>query len=432
MNHAVSPPIVFKNARLVLPDEVQTGSLSVEAGRIAGFGASNSSLPQAIDLEGDYLMPGFIEVHTDNFERHLMPRPKVQWAEMPALLAHDAEIAAAGITTVFDALGVGDADHESLRGTAWDAVLQTLDACTTENVLRADHHLHVRCELPAHNTIDLFQPFHGHERLSLISLMDHTPGQRQWENIEHAWIYFTGKKGWSQAKFEERVAQSKEHQARYAARHPVETLEFFGIKQGDTVVEALPGEGWYSKILLPYLGAEGRLIAVDYSLPMWPEFGGFATPEFIAQRKAWPAQFAVDAKTWGGPNGAKGEAYTFADMPAELTGKVDAVLFIRALHNLARFDAKGNYLKQALAETHRVLKPGGRLWFCEHGRAPDAAVLRWQNRLTPLWKPLAGGCHLNRDIAALISAGGFSIGQLQHRYLKGPKAMTYLYQGWAT
>ncbi|MDR7088391.1 MULTISPECIES: class I SAM-dependent methyltransferase [Cellvibrio] len=162
-----------------------------------------------------------------------------------------------------------------------------------------------------------------------------------------------------------------EHQARYAARHPVETLEFFGIKQGDTVVEALPGEGWYSKILLPYLGAEGRLIAVDYSLNMWPEFGGFATPEFIAQRKAWPAQFAVDAKTWGGANGAKGEAYTFANMPAELTGKVDAVLFIRALHNLARFDAKGNYLKQALAETHRVLKPGGVVGIVQHAMSED-------------------------------------------------------------
>lgn len=219
MNHTVSPPIVFKNARMVLPDAVQTGSLSVEAGRIAGFGASNSSLPQAIDLEGDYLMPGFIEVHTDNFERHLMPRPKVQWAEMPALLAHDAEIAAAGITTVFDALGVGDADHESLRGTAWDAVLQTLDACTAKNVLRADHHLHVRCELPAHNTIDLFQPFHGHERLSLISLMDHTPGQRQWENIEHARIYYTGKKGWSQEKFEHQVAHAERLQAQYAEPH---------------------------------------------------------------------------------------------------------------------------------------------------------------------------------------------------------------------
>ncbi|HEX5841950.1 MAG TPA: class I SAM-dependent methyltransferase [Pseudomonas sp.] len=85
----------------------------------------------------------------------------------------------------------------------------------------------------------------------------------------------------------------------------------------------------------------------------------------------------------------------------------------------------------ALGEMRRVLKPGGRLWFCEHGMAPDPAVLRWQNRLTPLWKPLAGGCHLNRDIVALLTAGGFTIGQLHNRYLQGPKAMTYIYQGWA-
>jgi ubiquinone/menaquinone biosynthesis C-methylase UbiE len=85
----------------------------------------------------------------------------------------------------------------------------------------------------------------------------------------------------------------------------------------------------------------------------------------------------------------------------------------------------------ALKEMRRVLKPGGRLLFCEHGLAPDAAVVRWQHRLTPLWKPLAGGCHLNRDIPALIQAGGFHIGALDTRYLKGPKAMTYIYQGWA-
>jgi predicted methyltransferase len=150
-----------------------------------------------------------------------------------------------------------------------------------------------------------------------------------------------------------------EHQTRHVARHPVETLEFFGIKPGDTVVEALPGDGWYSKILVPYLGPKGRLIGADYSVQMWPEFGGWATPEFIAKRKAWPAEFSANAKTWGGAEGAPAEAYTFADLPAELTGKVDAVLFIRALHNLARFDAKGNYLKQALAETHRILKPNG-------------------------------------------------------------------------
>jgi len=216
----MKPSISFKGGRLVLADEVVSGSVRVEEGRItavdSGAGAGQAA---SHDLEGDYLMPGFVEIHTDNFERHLMPRPKVQWAETPALLAHDAEVAAAGITTVFDALGVGDADPESLRGGAWKQVLDTIDACSEQGLLRADHHLHVRCELPAPNTIDLFAPFHGHRRLSLISLMDHTPGQRQWEDIEQARVYYTGKKGWSLEKFQRQVEYSAELQARYAQPH---------------------------------------------------------------------------------------------------------------------------------------------------------------------------------------------------------------------
>ncbi len=211
--------LVFKNAQLVLPHEVVTGSVSVVEGLIASVDQGSADHAQSVDLQGDYLMPGFVEMHTDNFERHLMPRPKVQWAEMPALLSHDAEVAAAGITTVFDALGVGDADPDSLRGSTWNTVLNVLETCSQENLLRADHHLHVRCELPAPNTIDLFAPFQGHPRLSLISLMDHTPGQRQWENIDVARVYYTGKKGWSAEKFERQVQLAGELQERYAAPH---------------------------------------------------------------------------------------------------------------------------------------------------------------------------------------------------------------------
>lgn len=210
---------VFKNARLVLPNEVALGSLAVSEGKISSVDQGLGDKLGGWDVEGDYLMPGFVEMHTDNFERHLMPRPKVQWAEMPALIAHDAELAAAGITTVFDALGVGDADPDSLRGSTWQPVIETIDTCAREGLLRADHHLHVRCELPAPNTIELFEPFQGHARLSLISLMDHTPGQRQWENIDVARVYYTGKKGWSAEKFERQVMLSGELQARYAAPH---------------------------------------------------------------------------------------------------------------------------------------------------------------------------------------------------------------------
>ena len=210
---------IFKNARLVLADEVVDGSVCIQDGKIQSVDQGNAFHSGGWDMQGDYLMPGFVEIHTDNFERHLMPRPKVQWAEMPALLAHDAEIAAAGITTVFDALGVGDGDPDSLRGSTWDAVLETLETCSQKDLLRADHHIHVRCELPAPNTIDLFEPFQGHPRLSLISLMDHTPGQRQWENIEVARIYYTGKKGWSNEKFERQIQLAEELQERYAEPH---------------------------------------------------------------------------------------------------------------------------------------------------------------------------------------------------------------------
>jgi len=209
---------VFSNARMVLPTEVVSGALAVSGGRIGAI-SSGPTAEGTFDLDGDYLLPGLVEIHTDNFERHLMPRPKVQWGPLPALLSHDAEVAAAGITTVFDALGVGEADPESLRGSTWGRTLEVIDACVAQDLLRADHHLHVRCELPAPNTIDLFAPFRGHKRLSLISLMDHTPGQRQWENIELARIYYTGKKGWSDAKFERRVAESAQQQADYAVPH---------------------------------------------------------------------------------------------------------------------------------------------------------------------------------------------------------------------
>ena len=219
MNSPTSTPVVFTNAQLVLQDEVVKGSLTSQHGLIHHIDQGSSSVTQAIDLQGDYLIPGLVEVHTDNFERHMMPRPKVRWDDSPALLAHDAEIAAAGITTVLDALGVGEADPDSVRGNDWDKVLNCISDFVERGVLRADHFLHVRCELPAPNTLELFKPFVGHDLVKMMSVMDHTPGQRQWENIEHAWIYFSGKKGWTKQKFEERVAMAQDAQARYAKPH---------------------------------------------------------------------------------------------------------------------------------------------------------------------------------------------------------------------
>jgi alpha-D-ribose 1-methylphosphonate 5-triphosphate diphosphatase len=215
--------LVLRNARLVVDGEIVHGSVHVRDGVIRSLdqGANGAGL----DIEGDLLLPGLVEVHTDNFERHLMPRPKVRWPELPSLFSHDAEIAAAGITTVYDALGVGDMDTSAMRGQSMQPVLEALAHATRAGLLRAEHRLHIRVELPAPNTRELFEPFEGHPAVGLISLMDHTPGQRQWTDIEQARTYYCGKKGWSDEKFERSVRDSVSLQQRYALpnrRHFVE------------------------------------------------------------------------------------------------------------------------------------------------------------------------------------------------------------------
>jgi alpha-D-ribose 1-methylphosphonate 5-triphosphate diphosphatase len=207
--------VVFGNARVVAGGELLRGSVCVRDGRIAAVDAGPASA--SVDLDGDYLIPGLVELHTDNFERHMMPRPKVRWPELPALFGHDAEIAAAGITTVYDALGVGDVDPEAMRGQDMAPVLAVIDYASSQGLLRAEHRLHIRLELPAPNTRALFEPFAGHPLVGLISLMDHTPGQRQWTNIGQARVYYCGKKGWSSEKFERSIAESKQNQERNAA-----------------------------------------------------------------------------------------------------------------------------------------------------------------------------------------------------------------------
>lgn len=161
------------------------------------------------------------------------------------------------------------------------------------------------------------------------------------------------------------AAQPDEVKARYQYRNPKETLEFFGIKPGMTVVEALPGGGWYSKILAPYLGNEGHLIGANYSKDLWPKFA-WASEEFIAGRIAATDKFPAQVKEWVPENTPKVSSYTFATFPQELTGTVDAALYVRALHNLNRFDAEHQFMQQALKETHRILKPDGVVGIVQH------------------------------------------------------------------
>lgn len=208
---------IYSNARVVLAHEVLApGTVCVRDGRIVDVAGGVSDLSAAHDLGGDWLLPGLVELHTDNLERHVTPRPKVSFAMAGALQAHDAEMAAAGITTVFDAIGVGDPYDDGFRARDQSALLHALDTMDAAGVLRADHRVHVRCELPAANARELFAPFARHPRLALISLMDHTPGQRQWHDLGHARVFYTGRKGWSDAKFDHEVRLAPQRQEAYA------------------------------------------------------------------------------------------------------------------------------------------------------------------------------------------------------------------------
>jgi predicted methyltransferase len=166
-------------------------------------------------------------------------------------------------------------------------------------------------------------------------------------------------------------AQDDSAKARYEFRNPKETIEFFGIEPGMKVAEALPGGGWYSKILLPLLGQDGHLLGVDYSLDMWPHFGGFATAEFIEKRKTWTTTWTEGAQEWRGDDSADVSAVTFATMPEDLDGTLDAVVFIRALHNLARFSEQGDYLGNAISASFKALKPGGIVGIVQHQARED-------------------------------------------------------------
>jgi predicted methyltransferase len=171
------------------------------------------------------------------------------------------------------------------------------------------------------------------------------------------------------------AAQPEEVRVRYEWRHPEETLELFRVAPGQTVMEVLPGGGWYTKILLPYLGSEGTLIGVDYEASMWPRFG-FMDEAAIAEREQWPETWPAQVAEWDIENAAAVEAYTLATLPDDLSDAVDRVLFIRALHNLARFDEAGGYLGTAIDAAYRVLKPGGLAGVVQH-RAPNDASDEW-------------------------------------------------------
>jgi predicted methyltransferase len=191
-------------------------------------------------------------------------------------------------------------------------------------------------------------------------------------------------------------AQSEKVKARYAARNPGETLQFFGIEPGMSVIEVDPGSGWYSRILLPYLGEGGRLIGADYPMPVYRLFDYYSEAE-LAEKASWPARWPGDVAS-GVPDGAAVDAFAMGSMPASLEGAVDAILLVRVLHNLADYEEEGAYLSAGLAEIYRALKPGGVVGVVQH-MAPESHSDEWASG--------ANGYLKKGFVIAALEAAGF-------------------------
>jgi alpha-D-ribose 1-methylphosphonate 5-triphosphate diphosphatase len=209
--------MTLKNARVVLDDEIVNGSVTIRDGVIIDVDTGSSDVGD--DMEGDYLIPGLVELHTDHLESHYAPRPGVVWNSIAALQAHDAQVAGSGITTVFDCLRLGSDEFGGFKKGEMRVIADALKTAAAEDRLRASHMIHLRCEVSASDVLEHFDDFRTDPQVRLASLMDHAPGQRQFQTIEQYTLYYRKKRNLSDSDFERFIAYRLEESNLYAAPH---------------------------------------------------------------------------------------------------------------------------------------------------------------------------------------------------------------------
>jgi alpha-D-ribose 1-methylphosphonate 5-triphosphate diphosphatase len=229
MNVAVLPEVTssgqpqasttLRNARLVFEDRVELGDLEIIGSQITSVHEHRRGEHEVIDCGGDYVLPGLVDLHTDNVEHHFFPRPAVKWpSALAAVLAHDSQMLSAGITTVLDSLSLGDYDSAGSRARILKAAIDTIAYAQAEGLLRSEHFFHFRCEISDPFLQDIVETYLDHPRLKLLSVMDHTPGQRQWRDLALFRNYRRERKGivWTDEEFDRYLAECRRVQAEYA------------------------------------------------------------------------------------------------------------------------------------------------------------------------------------------------------------------------
>lgn len=207
---------VLRNANIVLGDELVRGDIALREGVIAAVDPvlrSGDGIGE--DLDGDFLAPGIVDLHTDSLEKYFFPRPGIDWNPVSAAITHDGACLSVGVTTVFDSLSLGSFGQSESRSTDnLDRLVAGLLSARNAGALRADHRIHWRCELPSDVLQEQFNKAHLHPMTGLVSLMDHTPGQRQYMNLDRFLDRVWRKEGASEAEIAARMNAQYDRQAR--------------------------------------------------------------------------------------------------------------------------------------------------------------------------------------------------------------------------
>lgn len=206
---------VFRNAQLVLADEVVHGTIAIKGETITAVDTGDTR--SGTDVGGDYLIPGLVELHTDHLENHYRPRPNVFWDPLMALQAHDAQVSGSGITTVFDAVRIGSDDDMPNMDEHAAKLLAAISKASSEQRLRSEHFVHLRCELPSPDVVDHFDQFCHYPEVRLASVMDHTPGQRQFQSIAAYASFY--KRNQTDSEFESYIAARLAEQAEHSEKN---------------------------------------------------------------------------------------------------------------------------------------------------------------------------------------------------------------------
>ena len=288
---------VIKNATIVTATEQFIGCLVVENGLIASVDRASTSVLGAEDWAGDWLLPGLVELHTDNLEKHLVPRPGVIWNAHSATVMHDALCAAAGITTVLDSVVIGDMDQGGMRSQTYAVSIEALHQCRAENLLRVEHLLHLRCEVSASDVAEVFEHYADDPLLELVSVMDHTPGQRQWRDLTKYRRYSERNGGFSDDAYAALVQERIADQLAYAQPNRAKVI-------AGSQARGLPVASHDDTEIAHVEQAQAEKIAIS-------EF-----PTTVAAAQA--ARAAGMAIVMGGPNLVKGGSHSGNVSAAEL------------------------------------------------------------------------------------------------------------------